>query len=72
MKVNTSIAIAPTNEEISLVQGLADGKEAMKLAVELEINTNKAYEKIAMAKAKFNQPTNASLVALFMRNKLIK
>jgi hypothetical protein len=62
----------PTEREITMAQNLADGKEAMAMAVEQEVSVSKIYEGIAILKSKYGQATNASLVALFMRNKLIK
>jgi len=72
MKEKTTIEIAPSPEDIILVQALADGKGAMKMAVENDMSTNKTYEKISLAKAKYNAVSNENLVAIFFRNNLIK
>ncbi len=71
MKQITTEAI-PTVEEIRIAQWFADDKSVEWMATEAGIATGKVYERIAIIKTKYGKRSPAGLVALFMRNKLIK
>ena len=62
----------PTEAEISIVQLMSDGKRPSEIAAVRGAKTQTIRNQIFQAKKKFGESTNGGLVALFMRNNLIK
>jgi hypothetical protein len=68
----TALKVKPSQEEIELVQMLAEDKGAMDIAVKYGWASNKAYNKLSMLKSKYGFKNEAAVVYLFTKNKFLK
>ncbi len=61
-----------SQQEISIVQGLADGHKANRLARELRISEEKLAVILSHLRMEYNCENSTHLVAHFLRNKIIE
>ena len=72
MKEEKQITPTATEEEKSIVQMIANGKTGEDISKEIGQNKNTFAFNLKVIRAKFDCANSTELVALFMRNKLIK
>lgn len=61
----------PTEDDISLVELLADGKTGEDIAKELKLNKNTLAFNLSVLRSKYDCSNTMALVVFFLRNKLI-
>jgi len=67
-----NISVKPTQDEIVLIQWLANDKSISEFAAEIGREERSVYAGVGAAKSKYGCRHIAGLVSLFHRNKLIK
>jgi len=61
-----------SKQEIEIVQGLADGQKANRLARQLKISEERLAVILSHLRLEYNCENSTHLVAYFLRNKLIQ